>query len=185
MVPFLEALISQDCDLRLNKPHLNLPKGKTFIRSKIEQEVINKSLTNKIPFPLERVRDRMKKLIVVLTVLISTITFAQNKNAKATMEVDGVCMMCKSRIEKACLNTKGVKSAVWNVKTHELKLIFDERKTNTKTIQKNIVAVGHDTKNLRATDEAYSTVHACCKYRDDDVKEDHKKEEEAKEQDGK
>ena len=84
--------------------------------------------------------------------------------------------MCKKRIEKASLNTKGVKSAIWNVESHELKLIFDERKTNLETIQKSIVAVGHDTKTLKATDEAYETVHPCCKYRDEEVQEDHKKE---------
>ena len=123
----------------------------------------------------------MKKLIVVLTVLITTVAFGQNKNARASMEVDGVCLMCKSRIEKASLNTKGVKSAVWNVKTHELKLIFDERKTDLKTIQGSIVAVGHDTKLLKATDEAYDTVHPCCRYRDEAVKDDHKDGEEHKE----
>ncbi|MDO5978286.1 heavy-metal-associated domain-containing protein [Flavivirga spongiicola] len=122
----------------------------------------------------------MKKLIVVLTVLITTVAFAQNKNARASMEVDGVCLMCKTRIEKASLNTKGVKSAVWNVKTHELKLIFDERKTDLKEIQASIVAVGHDTKVLKATDEAYATVHPCCRYRDEAVKDDHKDGEEDK-----
>ena len=100
-------------------------------------------------------------------------SFAQNKNAKASLEVDGVCLMCKERIEKASVKTKGVKSAVWNVKTHELKLIFDERKTSLETIQKNIVAVGHDTKDLKATEEAYNSVHPCCKYRDEDVKKEH------------
>ena len=68
----------------------------------------------------------MKKTVLVLAILFSAMTFAQNKNAKASLEVDGVCMMCKDRIEKACVKTKGVKSAIWNVKTHELKLIFDE-----------------------------------------------------------
>ena len=43
----------------------------------------------------------MKKVITVLALLITTITFSQNKNAKASIEVDGVCMMCKNRIEKA------------------------------------------------------------------------------------
>jgi len=118
----------------------------------------------------------IKKITLVLTFLITTVTFAQNKNERASLEVDGVCLMCKKRIEKASLNTKGVKSAIWNVESHELKLIFDERKTNLKTIQKSIVAVGHDTKTLKATDEAYETVHPCCKYRDEEVQEDHKKE---------
>jgi cation transport ATPase len=116
----------------------------------------------------------MKNVIIVVLMLFGATTFAQNKNAKASLEVDGVCMMCKDRIEKACITTKGVKSAVWNVKTHELKLIYDERKTDLKAIQKNIVAVGHDTKEMTATDEAYNSVHACCKYRDEEVRADHK-----------
>ncbi|MCD2260240.1 heavy-metal-associated domain-containing protein [Psychroserpens luteolus] len=115
----------------------------------------------------------MKKIIVVLAILVTTVTFAQNKNAKASLEVDGVCMMCKDRIEKAAIRTKGVKSAIWNVKTHELKLIFDERKTNLETISKKIASVGHDTKTIKATDEAYNSVHPCCKYRDKEVVDDH------------
>ena len=117
----------------------------------------------------------MKTIFLSLIMIsISTLSFSQNKNAKASISVDGVCMMCKNRIEKASLKTKGVKSAVWNVKSHELKLIFDENKTALETIQKNIAAVGHDTKTLKATDEAYDSVHPCCKYREDEVVEDHK-----------
>jgi mercuric ion binding protein len=116
----------------------------------------------------------MKKVIIVLVLLVTTVTFAQNKNERASLEVDGVCLMCKDRIEKAAIRTKGVKSAIWNVDTHELKLIYDARKTNLDSISKKIVAVGHDTKTLKATEEAYNSVHPCCKYRDDEVQEDHK-----------
>lgn len=111
----------------------------------------------------------MKKLIIIAVILIGTASYAQNKNAKASLKVDGVCLMCKARIEKASLNTKGVKSAIWDVKTHELKLIFDENKTNIKTIEKNIVAVGHDTKNLKADDAIYNSIDSCCHYRDQAV----------------
>ena len=117
----------------------------------------------------------MKKIIAVTVLLfVSVTTFAQNKNAKASMEVDGVCTMCKSRIEKACFKIKGVKSANWNVETHELQLIYNDEKTNLNEIHKSITAVGHDTKELKATDEAYAAVHPCCKYRDEVVQEDHK-----------
>lgn len=109
-----------------------------------------------------------------MVMLFSITAFSQNKNARASIEVDGVCKMCKERIEKACIKTKGVKSAVWNVQTHELKLIFDERKTNLKTINQNIADVGHDTESIKATDEAYNSVHDCCLYRDEAVKDDHK-----------
>lgn len=116
----------------------------------------------------------MKKLVLALTLLVTTITFAQNKTAKASIEVDGVCMMCKERIEKAAIKSKGVKSAIWNVETHELKLIYDDGKTNLKAIQQNIADVGHDTKEIKATDEAYNSVHPCCMYREAAVKDDHK-----------
>ncbi|AXT21223.1 ATPase [Flavobacteriaceae bacterium AU392] len=117
----------------------------------------------------------MKKIIVLLIALcLSVVTFAQNKNEKASIEVDGVCLMCKLRIEKAAIKTKGVKSAVWNIKSHELKLIYDQRKTNLKSIQQNIAAVGHDTKAIKATEEAYNSVDPCCKYRDEKVVNDHK-----------
>ncbi|AUC83470.1 heavy-metal-associated domain-containing protein [Lacinutrix sp. Bg11-31] len=116
----------------------------------------------------------IKSTVIVITLLIASVTFAQNKNARTSLEVDGVCLMCKKRIEKASLNTKGVKSAIWNVETHELKLIFDERKTNLETISESIAGVGHDTKMLKATEEAYNTVHPCCKYRDEEVIDEHK-----------
>ena len=76
--------------------------------------------------------------------------------------------MCKDRIEKASIKTKGVKSAVWNVETHELSLVYDERKTDLIQIQEGIAAVGHDTIEIIATDEAYASVHPCCKYRSDE-----------------
>lgn len=101
------------------------------------------------------------------------LVFSQNKNTKKTIEVDGVCMMCKARIEKAAVRTKGVKSAIWNVKTHELRLIFDAKKTTLETISKNLAAVGHDTKMVKATDKAYNSVDPCCKYRDEDVVKAH------------
>ncbi|ARV10310.1 ATPase [Winogradskyella sp. PC-19] len=119
----------------------------------------------------------MKKLLTLTVMLFTVIAFAQDKNARKTIEVDGICGMCKERIEKAAIRTKGVKSGIWSVKTHELKLIFDERKTDLETISKKLASVGHDTKIIKATEEQYNSVHPCCRYRDDDVKKDHENEE--------
>lgn len=118
----------------------------------------------------------MKKLVVILSfMLIGISAQAQKKNAKVTIDVDGVCMMCKKRIEKAALSTKGVKFASWDMKTKKLSVIIDERKTNTKTVQKAVAKVGHDTKDVKATKEAYESVDPCCKYRDKKVVDAHKK----------
>lgn len=125
----------------------------------------------------------MKNIILVLSlVMIGFTTQSQegkkNKNAKTSFKVDGVCGMCKTRIETAALKTKGVKFAIWSVKTHDLNLIMDERKTDIATVQQNILKVGHDVfgsdnKKVLATTEAYNTVHPCCKYRDEEIVLDH------------
>ena len=88
----------------------------------------------------------MKYVVLVVVMFFSSITFAQNKNAKATLEVDGVCNMCKARIEKGALRTKGVKSAIWNLETKQLSVIFNDEKTSVETIAEKVAAVGHDTK---------------------------------------
>lgn len=118
----------------------------------------------------------MKKLILLSIALISTMAVnGQNTAAKATFEVDGVCGMCKVRIEKAAIKTKGVKTANWDVGSHQLSLIYNEKKTDLKTIQQNIANVGHDTPLFKATDEAYESIDMCCKYRDEQVVKDHEK----------
>lgn len=121
----------------------------------------------------------MKKIIFTLSLILIAFSVQsqdvkKKKNAKVTFEVDGICGMCKARIETAALKTKGVKFAVWSTKTHQLSLIMDERKTNLTTVQKNILKVGHDVvgldaKKLAATEEAYNSVHPCCKYRDEEI----------------
>lgn len=123
----------------------------------------------------------MRNIIIVLSIVLtafSTNAQSKNKNAKLSFEVDGVCGMCKKRIEKAALTTKGVKFAVWSVKTHQLSVIIDENKTTLKKVQSNIATAGHDVilkdKKIIAPKKAYESVNPCCKYRDKKVVEDHK-----------
>ena len=117
----------------------------------------------------------MKQFIITtFALLLVAVGFAQAKNKKMSFEVDGVCEMCKMRIEKAALGVNGVKYTVWDIPTHELSLIVDERKTNAMEIKSALAAVGHDTKELKATQEAYDKIHACCKYREDDTDDSEK-----------
>ncbi|KGK29883.1 MULTISPECIES: heavy-metal-associated domain-containing protein [Cellulophaga] len=110
----------------------------------------------------------MKKIILTaVVVLMATISYAQDKNKKMTFDVNGKCGMCKERIEKAALGVKGVKFATWDIPSHQLSVIMDENKTDAMKIKTAIVAVGHDTKELKATEEAYNSVHPCCLYRED------------------
>jgi copper chaperone CopZ len=119
----------------------------------------------------------MKKIVwIVCFGLMSLASFGQEKNKNLSFEVDGKCEMCKMRIEKAALGVKGVKFAAWDIPSHELSMIIDERKTNPMEIKMAIAKVGHDSKELKATQEAYDAVHPCCRYREDnsDDSKDHR-----------
>lgn len=110
----------------------------------------------------------MKKLIFMLLVaFVSVNANAQDKkskNAKYEFEVNGNCEQCKKRIEKAAFSVAGVKSAVWDVDSHVLRIILNEEKSSAKQVKEALAKVGHDSDEIRATQESYDSLHHCCKY---------------------
>lgn len=110
----------------------------------------------------------MKNLFLGMMLLVVTLsTQAQakkNKNAKYTIEVNGNCEQCQKRIQKAALSVNGIKSASWNIETHQLTLFINEEKTDLLTAKKAIAKIGHDTDVVKATNEVYENLHFCCKY---------------------
>jgi len=42
---------------------------------------------------------------------------------------------------------------------------YDDKKSNTSTIQKAIAIVGHDTEKYKAKEDVYNSLPDCCKYR--------------------
>jgi len=120
---------------------------------------------------LEIVNNKVEKMkniaMIFLFAIVGLTTQAQekkNKNAKYTIEVNGNCEQCKKRIEKAAYSVSGVKSANWNVESHQLSLILNEDKATILDVKKAIANVGHDTDEVKATDEVYDKLHSCCKY---------------------
>lgn len=109
----------------------------------------------------------MKKVIFML--LVAFMGFGanaqeKNKNAKYSVEVNGNCESCKKRIEKAALSVSGVKSAVWDVDSHQLKLILNEEKTSVAQVEKAVAKSGHDAGELKAEKGDYDKLPGCCKY---------------------
>ena len=110
----------------------------------------------------------MKNIVVgMMLLLVAFTTQAQgkkNKNAKYEFEVNGNCEQCQKRIQKAAFSVPGVKSAEWHIDDHMLYLIINEEKCSVSDVKKAIAKVGHDTDEVKATDEVYNSLHACCKY---------------------
>lgn len=110
----------------------------------------------------------MKSITLILMLSIfgfaATAQEKKNKNAKHQIEVNGNCEQCKKRIEKAAFSVSGVKSAAWDIETHQMNLILNEEKTTILEVKKAIAKVGHDTDEAKATTADYDNLHACCKY---------------------
>ena len=75
----------------------------------------------------------------------------------------GNCESCKTRIEKAARQA-GAASADWSDKTEVLTVSYDDAVTSLLAIEKQIAFAGHDTRDIKATDEAYGKLHSCCQY---------------------
>ncbi|MFD2943142.1 heavy-metal-associated domain-containing protein [Flavobacterium notoginsengisoli] len=110
----------------------------------------------------------MNKLVLI--VMIALFGFSaqaqtkKNKNLKYTTEVNGNCEQCKKRIEKAAFGVPGVKTASWDISSHQLSVILNEEKASPLDLNKAVAKAGHDTKEVKATDADYENLHSCCKY---------------------
>jgi copper chaperone CopZ len=106
---------------------------------------------------------KTKVLSVVVVILLGTLSgFAKIKSEKFL--VNGKCEMCEKRIEMAALSLEGVSKADWNKETKEIEVTLNDAKTSLQNVQEAIAKVGHDTEAVKATEEAYNELPACCKY---------------------
>lgn len=110
----------------------------------------------------------MKSIILTAGVLLSCLipNFVLSQENATSFFVDGVCGMCKTRIEKAALQVDGVLVADWDVDARLLTVTIDNQVFEEDRLHRAVAEAGHDTKKHRAPDEAYAQLHDCCKYRD-------------------
>ena len=110
--------------------------------------------------------------IIALAVMITSAAKAQGYNYKLdgpfaitkSFKVNGVCEMCKHRIENALTKSGGVWSASWEEGSKTLVVKYDKLKTDPDKIQHTIASVGHDTDKFKAPDNVYATLPDCCHY---------------------
>lgn len=104
------------------------------------------------------------KSIFILVLFFSANTLmAGDQSDTLRFEVKGNCGMCKDRIESS-LDAKGVKSAVWDVDTKIIVVVYDAEKISEEKIHELIAKAGHDTEKQRASDKVYKSLHGCCQY---------------------
>ena len=119
----------------------------------------------------------MKKLLMIIATSVAgfaTIASCSSEGASEKLGLEsaktekvyvyGNCEMCKERIESASNGLSDVQSAVWDVESKILTVSFDSTKTSVEEVEKEIASAGHDTKNVKASEEVYSKLPGCCQY---------------------
>ena len=109
-----------------------------------------------------------KSLIIIFLSIFALAAKAQDKNLDtATFRVEGICEMCKDRIENGAY-IKGVKKVDWNQETKMITVVYNPGKTTLKKVGESIAKAGHDNEYAIANEADYDKVHGCCKYRTDE-----------------
>ena len=106
-------------------------------------------------------------LAVLLLMIFTALSQTETEYTTISIKVSGNCTQCKARIEKAAKG-KGVKSAVWDIRSKILTLKYDAAVTSSEKVQQRIADAGHDTELKKAKDEVYQELPDCCLYRDGD-----------------
>lgn len=104
-----------------------------------------------------------KHLFFILFSILYTASMAQTDIKKVDFYVSGNCNMCKKKIEES-VKVNGVIGAIWNVKTKQLKVKFDNNLISEEKLHLLIAQNGYDTEKKKASDEDYLKLHSCCKY---------------------
>ncbi|MCA1757427.1 MAG: ATPase [Bacteroidales bacterium] len=115
------------------------------------------------------------KLFGTLVVALMATLSLSAQSDKEKIFVAGECGMCKARIEKAAGTVEGVSEASWSAETKMLEFVFNAIGKDVKSVHKAVAAVGHDTRQVKAENDVYDKLPACCKY--ERIKEDDKKKE--------
>ena len=119
------------------------------------------------------------KYLITSIIGLALLCFTVNADAQATskksksskyetieLKVKGVCGMCKSRIELATYDLKGVKSAEWDLETDVLTAVIMPKKVSRQDIAEALAARGHENELVKSDAKAYQGLPGCCKYAD-------------------
>ncbi len=106
----------------------------------------------------------MKNIIIlVLITLISYTGFGQSPTDTVTIHTSAQCSTCKKKIEHDLAYVKGVKTAVLNLDTKNVIVVFNPDKTNPDKIRQAISRSGYDADVVLADPKAYKELLECCK----------------------
>lgn len=106
---------------------------------------------------------KTQHILSLITLLFFSVSSFAQKATTENIQVSGNCGMCKKKIESAAKDA-GATSATWSEKTKMLAVSYDGSKTSNMLIQQAVAKSGYDTRDVKATTDAYKALPECCQY---------------------
>lgn len=100
-------------------------------------------------------------LIMALTMVLPM--KAEKGTSELKVKSSIVCEMCKDKIEKGLVYTKGIKSVKVDVEGNEISVKYDENKISELEIKQAITKLGYVAGDMKPAKEDYDKLHGCCK----------------------
>lgn len=91
-----------------------------------------------------------------------TTKIAAENTAEIKIKTSAQCDMCKKRIEKKLSFEKGIKSAILDVDSKILTIVYKKDKTDEKTLKTAVSKIGYDADGMVADKGAYDKLPECC-----------------------
>lgn len=108
---------------------------------------------------------RILAFLLIFSLSFSASYAQKNSTVTEKITVQGICNMCKERIEEAAY-VPGVKRAEWDKTSHQLTVTYKSDKVSLLKIEQSIAKTGHDAGDLKAANKDYQSLPNCCAYRD-------------------
>lgn len=100
--------------------------------------------------------------VLLITILFtSLLSIAQTDTVKII--TSSLCSTCKEAIEHNLSFEKGVKSAVVDLETRELVVVYNPQKTDPFKIRTAVTKIGYDADSLKADQKAFKKLPECCR----------------------
>jgi copper chaperone CopZ len=105
-------------------------------------------------------RKNMRKIILFLMFLAPIMVIAGDKEVTFKSSIN--CNMCKEKIEKDLVLTKGVKKVNVDVDKKEINVTYNDEKTTEAKLKKAISKIGYDADEVVANKKAHDHLAKCC-----------------------
>jgi len=110
---------------------------------------------------------KLSKFILLLGILlIAQFAMAQEPpvSKKFKIHVEGKCAMCSDRIQTFAILTTGVMKAEYDLDRQILSVTANKNTFDKNQLHQNLANAGHGTNKIKADEEAYTNLPACCQY---------------------